>query len=154
MKGGIMAVQKKWLIVMGRKSAKVFSVSEREGSLEWLKTLRNPLGGERNRIMRKDKPGVSRGKYAKNAFLHALTGGKNPHEDVAIEFAKRIGEYVKQNNEEKAFSDLTIAAEAHMLGLVKKTFKNEKIKVDVEWVRKDLDKLSTKKIEKLVFHPA
>jgi protein required for attachment to host cells len=147
-----MEVQKKWLIVMGRKSAKVFSISEDESKVKWLKTLRNPLGGERNRVMQNDRPGSSRGKYSKNVSPHSLTGGKDPHEDVAIEFAKKVGDYVKQNNEEKVFSDLTIAAESHMLGLIKKAFKTEKIKVDVEWLKKDMEKLTSKKIEKIMFH--
>lgn len=146
-----MGSKNKWLIVMGRKSAKVFSVSEDESSLRWLKTLRNPLGSERNRVMAYDKPGMSVGKFKNNRSPHALTGGKDPHEDVAVEFAKKVGAYVKHNNEEKVFSDLTVAAESHMLGLMKKAFRKEKVDVDVHWVKKDLDKLSTKKIEKIVF---
>jgi protein required for attachment to host cells len=143
--------QKKWLVVMGRKSAKIFSVSDKKESIKWLKTMKNPLGGERNRVMRDDKPGMSIGKFKGNSSPHALTGGKDPHEDVAVEFAKKVGEFIKTNNEEEEFATLTIAAESHMLGLIKQTFRKEKIKINVEWVPKDLNKLTNKKIEKIVF---
>jgi protein required for attachment to host cells len=151
-RGGFMGTQNKCLIVMGRKSAKVFSISGRESTLKWLKTLRNPLGAERNRVMSHDKPGMSVGKFKNNRSPHALTGGKNPHEEVAIEFAKKVGTFVKHLNEGQEFSNLTIAAESHMLGLMKKAFKKEKVNVDINWIKKDLDKMTTKKIEKLIFH--
>jgi protein required for attachment to host cells len=149
-----MKTQGRWLIVMGRKSAKIFTVSDKKPSLKWIKTLQNPLGREKNKVMSYDKPGMSMGKYSKNMSPHDLTGGKNPHEYVAVEFAKKVSDFLKHKSEDNEFSKLTIAAESHMMGLIKKTFKAEKMKLDVEWVKKDLDKLTVKKIEAILLHHA
>jgi protein required for attachment to host cells len=140
-----------WFVVVNRKSAKVFEVSRKPDALTWLKTLRNPLGATKNKLMTTDKPGVSRGKYAKAFGLHTLTHEKNPHEDVAVDFAKKIAHFLKGRKSEKEFLSLTIAAEPHMMGLVKKAIEHDRFKVSIKWVPKDLEKMSTEKLESLLF---
>jgi protein required for attachment to host cells len=140
-----------WFVVVNRSSAKIFEVSRKPDSLTWLKTIRNPLGTTKNKLMTTDKPGVSRGKYSKAKGLHTLTRERDPHEDVAIEFAKKIAHYLKDHQLEKDYLGLTIAAEPHMMGLVKKAIVHDRIKINVKWVRKDLEKMTTDKLEAMLF---
>lgn len=142
-----------WFVVVNRKSAKIFEVSEKPDSLTYLKTLRNPLGTERNRVMEMDKPGFSRGKFAKARSPHALTHERDPHEDVAVAFAKKISHYLKDHKLDKDYLGVTIAAEPHMMGLVKKALKKDGLPVDVRWLRKDLEKMTTRKLEEMLFQP-
>lgn len=145
---------KNWFVVVNRKSAKVFEVSKKPDDLTWVKTLRNPLGIERNRVMATDKPGVSRGKFAKTKNIHSLDRERNPHEDVAHEFAKKISAFLKKHKMEKDYLSVTIAAEPHMMGLVKKAIDHDRFKVNVKWINKDLEKMTTAKLEAMVFKRA
>lgn len=140
-----------WFVVVNRKSAKVFEISRKPDSLTWLKTLRNPLGTTKNRLMTSDKPGMARGKFSKAKGLHALTRERDPHEDVAVEFAKKISQFLRDHREEKDYLSLTIAAEPHMMGLVKKAIERDHLKVNIKWMSKDLEKMSTDKLETMLF---
>ncbi len=140
-----------WFVVVNRSSAKIFEVSRKPDALTWLKTIRNPLGTTKNKLMTTDKPGVSRGKFTKIKSPHALTRERDPHEDVAVDFAKKIAHYLKDHKEDKNFLGLTIAAEPHMMGLVKKAIEHDRIKVNVQWLRKDLEKMTTDKLENMLF---
>lgn len=138
-------------IVVNRKSAKVFEVSYKPDSLTWVKTLRNPLGTTKNKLMTTDKPGFSRGKFAKIKSPHALTGKTTPHEETARTFAKKISQFVKAQKLEKTKSLFTIAAEPHMLGLVKKAMEQDHLKAPIKWLNKDLEKMTTNRLENLLF---
>ena len=140
-----------WFVVVNRSSAKIFEISEKPDALTYLKTLRNPLGTTRNRAMKLDKPGMSRGKLAGNKSPHALTHEKDPHEDVAVAFAKKIATYLREHKLDKDYTSLTIAAEPHMMGLVKKAVSSNALKVGIKWIRKDLEKMTTRKLEDVVF---
>lgn len=142
-----------WFVVVNRKSAKIFEVAHRPDSLTWLKTLRNPLGTAKNKVMSTDKPGYGRSKYAAIKSPHALTRERDPHEDIAIEFAKKIAQFLKNHKLENNFMSLTIAAEPHMMGLVKKALTQDKVKVPIKWLRKDLEKMTTEKLEVMFFKP-
>ncbi len=138
-------------IVVNRKSAKIFEISRKPDSLTWLKTMKNPLGDVKNKLLTTDKPGLSRGKYKNNKAPHNLTRERNPHEDVAVTFAKKISLYLKKQQDQDKILNLTVAAEPHMLGLVKKSFDHDQLKTPVKWLRKDLEKLTTERLEAEVF---
>lgn len=142
-----------WFVVVNRKSAKIFEISRKPDALTYLKTLRNPLGTLRNRLMSMDKPGMSRGKYAKASSPHTLTRERNPHEDVAVDFAKKLAHYLKNHKLENDYLSLTIAAEPHMMGLVKKAIQQDRLKVNIKWLRKDLEKMTTRRLEGMLFAP-
>jgi protein required for attachment to host cells len=140
-----------WFVVVNRKSAKIFEVSKKPDALNYLKTLRNPLGTAKNRIMSTDRPGMSRGKFASARSPHTFNPERDPHEDVAVAFAKKIASYLKDHKLEKDYLSLTIAAEPHMMGLVKKALSRDRLKVNIKWLRKDLEKMTTAKLESMVF---
>ena len=140
-----------WFVVINRKSAKVFEVSDKPQALTYLRTIRNPLGAIKNKLMRLDKPGFSRGKFVKNKSPHALTHEKNPQEDSAIDFAKKLAHYLRSHKLNKNYLNLIIAAEPHMMGLVRKAIEHDHFKVNIRWLQKDLEKMSTERLETMLF---
>lgn len=138
-------------IVVNRKSAKIFQITRRPDSLTWLKTMKNPLGTTKNKLMTTDKPGLSRGKNTKIKSPHTLTRERNPHEEVAVHFAKKISLHLKKENETGSVLNLTIAAEPHMLGLIKKSIERDQLKTPIKWMGKDLEKFTTEKLEGEIF---
>jgi protein required for attachment to host cells len=143
--------QQDLFIVVNRKSAKVFEISRKPDGITWIKTLRNPLGTTKNKLMTTDKPGMGRSKFSKIRAPHTLTGKSTPHEETAKTFAKKISHFVKARKLEQTNLIFTIAAEPHMMGLVKKAMDQDKFKAPVKWVQKDLEKLTTDKLERLLF---
>jgi protein required for attachment to host cells len=143
-------------VVVNRQSAKIFEVANSPESLVWLQTLKNPLGATKNKLMTNDKPGLSRGKFAKARSPHALTRERNPHEDAAIEFARKIALFIKTHQGEKELSRMTVAAEPHMMGLVKKALEQKPGHPGqrIRWLAKDLDKMTTQKLESFYFNPS
>lgn len=140
-----------WLVIVSRSSAKIFEVSRKPDAVTWLQTIKNPLGSLKNRIMTDDKPGLSRGKFAGAKSPHCLVHERSPHEDAAIGFAKKISAYLKSQKQEKSYLALTIAAEPHMMGLIKKAMDQARLKVVIRWLHKDLEKMSTPYLEELMF---
>jgi len=138
-------------IVVNRKSAKIFEISRTPNAITWIKTLHNPLGTTKNKLMSTDKPGMARSKFSKIRSPHALTGKTTPHEETARTFAKKISQFIKTRKLEKSLLGFTIAAEPHMMGLVKKAIDQEKLKAPIKWLQKDLEKMTTDKLETLLF---
>lgn len=144
-----MAAQQ-WFVVVSRKAAKVFEVDPAQETLGYIKSIQNPLGREKNKSMSTDKPGVSRGKLMRGS-PHNLATEKSPHEDAAIEFARKLSHQLKAYGHDHVFTHLTIAAEPHMMGLIKKAMQHDKVKFEVNWVKKDLEKMSTSRLESVLF---
>jgi protein required for attachment to host cells len=112
---------KQWIVVVTRTGARVFKSPE----FEVITTLLNPLGREKNRAMTTDKPGLAE---------------KNPHEDAAVGFAKRIARYLHVKNSQNRFDELVIAAEPKMLGRLKAEL-DKTVAAKVRWWAKDLGKI-------------
>lgn len=140
-----------WFVVINRSSAKIFEIVRRPDSLNWLRTLPNPLGAEKNRALTRDKPGAMRSRFSQSKGVHKLNGEKVPHDEVALTFAKQVAEFLVQHKLGKDFLGVTIAAEPHMKGLLKKGLEKSKVKMAIQWLEKDLEKMPTERLEKFVF---
>lgn len=136
---------KKWIVFVTRINARVFNAETWDSVIE----LKHNIGKAKNKELKTGKPGVSRGKFAGSKGIHGMTGEKNPHEDAAVEFAKKIGVYLyKQKNLHK-FDDLTIVAEPKMMGRIKKQM-DKHLARDVKWIGKDLGKFATHELPQFV----
>lgn len=122
----------RWIAIVTRTDARIFTARPFKRVIQ----LRNPLGRAKNREMMTDKPPVSRGAFAGAKGLHAVSE-KNPHEDAAVAFAKRVAEYLRKSLAQNKFGDLTLVAEPKMLGRVKSELDKNVLAV-TECVRKDL----------------
>lgn len=136
---------KKWIAVVTRVEARIFESKD----FSLVTKLKNPLGHEKNRAMNSGKPGVGRSKFSGSMAIHNMTGEKSPHEDAAIAFGKRIGEYLNKQMDLNRFSDLLLVAEPKMLGRVK-AHMDKKVMAHTECSAKDLGKLSAHELKKAI----
>jgi len=129
----------KWTVVANRSEATIYQPAgiTRNGTEKLVKLMSfsNPLGRLRNSKMQTDAPGKSRGKF-RGSSPHNLTGGKNPHDETAKQFARWLAKHL--STDLRVHQDLTfrIAAEAKFLGLMKMHFSKPHLK-RIQWVRKD-----------------
>lgn len=129
-------MKRKWVVVINRTSARVFSAE-----FELIDQLRNPLGREKNRALKRDEPGIRHGKFKGTARVYNLTGEKNPHDDAAADFAKEVSQYLTKYYNLGLFDQLIIAAEPRMLGWLKSEMSKQLLDC-AEWEPKDYGKLS------------
>lgn len=128
---------KEWVVVVNRVEARVFLAD----SMERIHRLSNSLGREKNRKFTTDKPGVGRGRLGRPSTTHNLTGEKHPHDEAAIQFARRLGLFLKRRLDEKKFAKVKIVAEPRMAGWLRSVF-DKNLLSRCEWNRKDLGKTS------------
>lgn len=136
-----------WIVACNRAGARIFKKQYRD--IELVHNIDYPLGRERNRALQNDKPSLSRGKFGGSSATHRLTGGKDPHEELAAAFSKTVAAYLKNALTKKEFEKLVIVAEPHFLGLVKLAL-DKKTKATVsQWITKDLVRFSVFNVKKL-----
>jgi protein required for attachment to host cells/ribosome-associated translation inhibitor RaiA len=137
-----------WIAVCSRAGARIFKKQYHD--VELFHSLDFPLGRERTRALRNDKPSVSRmGFAAGGGATHRMTGGKDPHEELAVSFSKTLGAYLKNAFQKKQFEQLVIVAEPHLMGLIKLAL-DKKIQASVsQWITKDLVRFSLFNVKKL-----
>ncbi len=137
-----MLLGKNWTLVISRNKAKILSVvAGPVRKLKMVNEISNPLGRTRNRAMKTDKPG--RGVSSMRGTF-SMTGEKDPHEDAAVMFVHKICDQLEKNRQKKSFDALIVAAEPHLMGIIKKKMKSPLKKQVVKWVNKDLEKIALK----------
>lgn len=136
-------MSKTWIVVCDRVSARVFS----KKPFRLLLKMDNELGRERNRAMSTDKPGMSRAKFGRSSSVYALTGEKDPHEDAAKAFARKIAGYLDDQKNSKKFDELIIVAEPRMMGRIK-TPMTKSLKEGAMFIAKDLGRAKPHQLEK------
>lgn len=122
----------KWVAVVDRSEARIFD-AETMGRIH---TLKNSLGREKNRAFTTSKPGSARSRFGARASTHGLTGEKNPHDQVTIQFAKKLNAFLKKRLGEKRFERLILAAEPRMKGWIREGMDRSVNKL-CEWKSKD-----------------
>lgn len=127
----------KWIVVASRIQARIFQ----EKPFTLITTLENPLGREKNKELRSDKPGWGRSQYSRSAGIHAMTGEKNPHEEAAVQFARAISRYLEDQAQAHKFEELVIVAEPKMMGRIR-TEMARHLSENTQWMQKDLGHLS------------
>jgi protein required for attachment to host cells len=133
---GEVNMAKKWIAVITRTDATFFS----ERPFARVSQLRNQLGREKNRTMTTDKPGIGRSRFSGSKGMHTIDYGPGPHEEAAIAFTKRIGDFLHKAFAQNRFRELTVIAEPKTLGRLKKEI-DKNILDSAQFVRKDLGQL-------------
>lgn len=126
----------KWIVVADQTEAKIY----RESDFSLLKTLNNSLGRLHNRALTRGRPGLAHGKSKGGVRFFSMTGGKNPHEEVAETFAKRVSDFLLAQMNLEKFDEVLIVAEPKMEGRLKAHMKPA-LKRRAEWLPKDLRKM-------------
>jgi ribosomal subunit interface protein len=136
----------KWIVIVERARARLFKTRP----FRLMHLFDNELGRERNRALMRDKPGA--GKAAPRSNTRVVDGMRNPHDDVAIQFARRLA-----GDLEKRFPALTLAAgemliscEPRMMGFLREEM-TPAMRAKVDWRDKDLGYFSDDQIRRM-FH--
>jgi protein required for attachment to host cells len=135
----------KWIAVVNRIEGKIFS----EKSFQLLAHLKNELGRAKNRELTDGKPGQAGGKFAGSSGVHNLTGEKNPHEEAAVQFAKRMTRFFEEQLNLHRFDDLLLIAEPKMLGRLKIEM-NTPLANRTKCLAKDLGKVNPVDLKKII----
>lgn len=132
-----------WTVVLSRNKARILTVIPGiNRKLKLVDEISNPIGRTRNREMKTDKPG--RGVASGRGATFSMTGEKDPHEDAAIMFVGKVCEQLEKLRHKKKFDALIVAAEPHLMGILKKKMKSNLKTQVVKWVNKDLEKIPLK----------
>ncbi len=142
-------MKKRWIIIADRIEARIF----RETPFTLIKTLANPLGREKNKVLRTDKPGWGKAQYSRSAGIHSMSGEKDPHEEAAVQFARTLSRFLERESEADRYDDLMIVAEPKMLGRIR-SFLAPHLSERVHWMKKDLGHLSDYQIGKKLEMPS
>lgn len=129
-------MSKKVIFVVDRSQARIY----RSQPFEALQILNNPKGREKNRAFTTDHPGWSRGKFSRASSPHLLTGGKDPHEEAAIEFGRLVAHYIERHLKARDFAEVEVVCEPKMMGRIL-AFIPEKLRPSCRWLQKDLSHL-------------
>ncbi len=108
-----------WIVIASARKARILEKTA-GNKLHQIKIIHNPLGRVHNRAMTTDKPGMNRGKFLSGSGLHAMAKENSPHEDALKAFAKKLVDDLFYELEMKKVKHLTLIAEAHLLGKLKR----------------------------------
>jgi len=105
-----------WIVVADAGRARVFSKVIRAGVPRLLRELDNPAGRLHTSDIVSDQPGrvEKRGGYVQSA----MDPPTDPHEQQAMNFARRICALIDTAADRHAFSHLILVAPGHFLGLL------------------------------------
>ncbi|MGZ3693898.1 MAG: host attachment protein [Bdellovibrionota bacterium] len=144
--------ERHWYLVANRVEAVLYA--GRIGKdFHFLRRFSNPKGKLTELQLVADKPG-RKFSSSRSGVRHGFEPRSLYHEQVAIQFARRIGKAIDRSLLDKEFSDLVVLAEPHFLGLLNKGF-SQRVKAKVinevprEWHEgsdRDLEKYLQKKL--------
>jgi len=140
---------KKWYVVASRTRTRIYQHTGPTTGLDLIETLENPDGRVRGREMHRHKlgAGVARGKAGQER-TYSLESASDPHELVAVQFAKKIASFLDKKVQKKAFDQVVLVAEPHVLGLIKKELTTKTVDSLGRSIRKDLNKISDTQLPK------
>jgi hypothetical protein len=75
-----------------------------------------------------------------------MNSGENPHDLIVADFAHKLGKFLNASRKNNKFKELRVAAEPKFLGLIKSELDAETTKCVRGWIRKDLQKETTRQI--------
>lgn len=143
----------KLYIIAGQKQAKFFIYDVDQKGLRFIHLLDNPLGDvKRSELIRKEAGTGLRSTSRNSTARYAETKRHDPKEQVQIQFARSISEFMDKLTDRVKFDSITVVAEPHFLGKLRAEFSESLNKVITEWIAKDLQKASTAKLDKLLFN--
>ena len=135
--GGFM---KKWIVCADRVGAVVYDWKKGVNSLTEITRLVHPKGSSSSRDLVSDKPGrtLNRANSARNVLVP-----KNEATEIELhKFAKTIGEFLEEAGYNKKFDSLTLSAEPHTLGVIKKELGQHSSTSSTKFLNYELTKLS------------
>jgi protein required for attachment to host cells len=126
-----------WILSANRGGARIFE--NQGGELTLLEAITNEQGRLRDRDIDSDVQGRAFDRMT--AGRHALSSSESPHERVAKAFARGLADRLRRGRLERRFERLVIAAEPHLLGLLRGALDTVTARMVVASVAKDLEQV-------------
>jgi len=126
-----------WHLVANRAEALIYE-GEPGKDFRFIKRLRNPKGKLTELQLVSDRPGRAFSSSQGSMIRHGYEPRTQYHEDVAVQFSRRIAKMLERAAFRNEFSDLTVMAEPHFLGLLNRVFSRKiearlRRKIPREW---------------------
>jgi protein required for attachment to host cells len=135
-----------WYLVANRIEAVVYA--GRIGKdFHFVKRLKNPKGKLTETQLVADKPGRSFSR-SRSGVRHGFAPHSLYHEQVAIQFARKIGKLLDRSLTDNEFTDLVVLAEPHFLGLMNQEFPEHVRKKVLREVPREWNEGSDRDLEK------
>jgi protein required for attachment to host cells len=77
---------------------------------------------------------------------YSETKRHDPHEEAALQFAKKVTDFLESEYRKKKFKSLTVVAEPHFLGKLRAAMEPAVQEHVTEWIKKDLLKTPQKEL--------
>lgn len=136
-----------WYIIASQKQVKIIVKTSDGEHVRLVKKITNSIGGVRNRRLFKKRAGMGIKSMGSRGVVRYLESKSNdPHEAVALHFAKEINRYLEREFHNKSFRYLSIVAEPHFLGKIRSTMSKTLLSVVLGWIKKDLQKTPQAKL--------
>lgn len=136
-------MMRRWIVIANRIDARIF----RKHPFSLLHEIRDELGREKNRAMTTDKPGSGRGPLSQASSTHSYGSEKSPHDDAAVQFARRLCHFLKHKKDFQTFDQLEVYAEPRMMGFIRERM-DKNLKTCTEWLPKDFGSFSNHEVAK------
>jgi len=107
-----------WIVVAENSRARIFAMDNKKAPLQELADLVHPEGRSHGRELSSDRPG--RTFDSKGRGRHAKEANVNVKQQEAINFAKKIAEYVESARTHRDFDKLILIAAPEFLGMLRK----------------------------------
>jgi hypothetical protein len=140
---------KEWVVVSNKAEAKIFNRSHRADDLKWLDTLTNKKGRRHEFFYSRGRPGLSFAKFkgSKSPHPHSLSKEKNHADLSADKFAQTVAKYLIRAHSKKKFSKLTLFSTPVFLGKLRKELTAHHPQIQIEYINKNIEKLSADMID-------
>lgn len=124
------------LIALDRTKAKFFIKDSASAPLVLSEELDNPQGRLKNQELVSDSPG--RSFQLGRPGLNPLPNEQEPHEHALEKFVKRLADHIVSCHERNKFDRVVVAAEPHVLGVMRKALRSRKSLPPLDEIIKDL----------------
>lgn len=103
-----------WVLVAHRAGARIFENQGPGQGLRLLENIPNPEGRLRDSEINSDKPGRAFDKFG--SARHSMSKEHLPSEQLAMHFAKQLGDRLDKGRSQNQFDRLVLVAEPRFLG--------------------------------------
>jgi protein required for attachment to host cells len=143
-----------WFTLANRTEAKIY-LEKMDHQFHLVECLSNPQGNLTETKLDSDKPGRTSARG--QTVQHALDRHFGKHEQIAVEFAASIGDYLNSAAQKDLFDEIVIVAEPHFLGLLNEQVSQHSIRkkirtLDREFVHGTIREIRKKVLEALSIH--
>jgi protein required for attachment to host cells len=140
----IITMSNTWILVAHRAGARIFENTGPGQGLRLIENIPNPDGKLKNGEINSDKPGRAFDKLG--GGRHSMSKEHEPKEQVAIQFAKRLGETLDKGRTHNQFGKLVLVAEPRFLGELRAALPSHTASMVSATVDKDLGGVNDREV--------